>query len=146
LDADHCIGHGYLMSCSTDEEVIASFAKNILPLLREYFYGNEGLIKLVLSEAIDGAPCIFIADHASSSFSNVFGIDQDAAVDYGYRPGTGARTLRLDERFWMSNELVAKPGDIQYAASCLRKIYQWPDQMSAEASSLTAEPPSSQAT
>lgn len=127
LDTDHCIGHGYLMSCASDAEVVGSFAKNIIPLLREYFYGNEGLVKLVLSEHLAGAPRIFASDADATEFSSVFGVDQDAAVDFGYRPGTGAQTLRFDERFWTTNGLVGTPGDIGFAAASLRKIYQWPE-------------------
>ena len=141
LDADHCIGHGYLMGCNTDDEVVASFAKNIIPLLREYFYGNEGLISLILSETIDGAPKIFTTGTAISDFASAFGIEQDTAVDYGYRAGTGARVLRFDERFWKTDELVARPGNPAYAASCLRKIYQWPESSTTSPTPLPAETP-----
>lgn len=127
LDSDHCIGHGYLMSCKNDSEVVASFAKNIIPLLKEYFYGNEGLVRLVLSESLPGAPKIFVQNVDAAEFASVFGVDQDAAVDLGYRPGTGSQTLRIDERFWTTNGLVGTPGDISYSAASLRKVYQWPE-------------------
>jgi 5-methylcytosine-specific restriction enzyme B len=127
LDADHCIGHGYLMSCKNDSEVVASFAKNIIPLLKEYFYGNEGLVRLVLAESLPDAPKIFIPNADAAEFSSIFGVDQDSAVDMGYRPGTGSKTLRLDERFWTASGLVGAPGNTDYAAASLRKIYQWPE-------------------
>lgn len=127
LDSDHCIGHGYLMSCTTDSEVVESFAKNIIPLLKEYFYGNEGLVRLVLSEGLPNAPQIFESNADGAEFASVFGVDQDAATELGYRPGTGSRTLRIDERFWKASGLVGTPGDIGYAAAALRKVYQWPE-------------------
>lgn len=127
LDTDHCIGHGYLMSCKSDSEVVASFAKNIIPLLKEYFYGNEGLVRLVLAESLPDAPKVFIPSADAADFSSIFGVDQDVAVDLGYRPGTGSQTLRIDERFWTTKGLVGAPGDIDYAAASLRKTYQWPE-------------------
>lgn len=127
LDADHCIGHGYLMSCRSDAEVVSSFAKSIIPLLREYFYGNEGLVRLVLSESLAEAPKIFASNADATEFASVFGVDQETAVDLGYRPGTGAQTLKIDERFWTAKGLQGQPGDLSYAAASLRKIYQWPE-------------------
>lgn len=139
LDADHCIGHGYLMRCKTDADVVGSFAKNIIPLLREYFYGNEGLVKLVLSETLENAPKIFVADPASDDFAAAFGVELDSAVDFGYRPGTGARALRIDERLWSTNGLVSGPTDLSYAVSCLKKIYQWPPVEEPIAASTTQQ-------
>lgn len=126
LDSDHRVGHGYLMSCKTDRDVIAGFAKNVIPLLREYFYGNEGLVLLILSEVLDTETKIFILEPASVDFSSAFGIEQDLAMDFGYRPGTGARILRFDERFWSSNNVVSGPNNLDYAVASLRKIYQVP--------------------
>ena len=139
LDADHCVGHGYLMSCKSDSEIVASFAKNIIPLLKEYFYGNEGLVRLLLSETLPGAPKIFASNTDAAEFSSIFGVDYDAAVDLGYRPGTGSQILRIDERFWTTNGLVGTPGDISYAAASLRKIYQWPEPASVAAVAPSAD-------
>lgn len=138
LDADHCIGHGYLMSCKNDSEVVASFVKNIIPLLKEYFYGNEGLVRLVLAESLPDAPKVFIPNADAADFSSIFGVDQDAAVDLGYRPGTGSQTLRIDERFWTTKGLVGGPGDINYAVATLRKIYQWPEAAPTSGAAVSA--------
>ena len=51
LDRDHCIGHSYfygLKDNGTFEDVKRVFARNIVPLLQEYFYGDLGKIGLVL--------------------------------------------------------------------------------------------------
>lgn len=51
LDRDHCIGHSYfygLKDNGTLEDVKQVFARNIVPLLQEYFYGDLGKIGLVL--------------------------------------------------------------------------------------------------
>ena len=49
LDRDHKIGHSYLMSVNTGDELIARFTHKILPLLNEYFHNDWSQISLVLS-------------------------------------------------------------------------------------------------
>ena len=49
-DDDHQIGHSYLMSTKTPEELAATFNHNIIPLLKEYFYNDYGKIRLVLGD------------------------------------------------------------------------------------------------
>jgi len=50
LDRDHLIGHSYFMSVKDIDSLSTSFAKQIIPLLQEYFYGDYGKISLVLGE------------------------------------------------------------------------------------------------
>jgi 5-methylcytosine-specific restriction endonuclease McrBC GTP-binding regulatory subunit McrB len=50
LDRDHCIGHYYLMGIKNLEDLRAAFANKIVPLLREYFYGNPAKVGMVLGE------------------------------------------------------------------------------------------------
>lgn len=54
LDVDHCIGHSYFMNFSENNnplnELQNVFAKRIIPLLQEYFYGDPGKIGMVLGE------------------------------------------------------------------------------------------------
>jgi len=50
LDRDHLIGHSYFMDVKTLQDLKIAFAKNIIPLLQEYFYGDYGKISLVLGE------------------------------------------------------------------------------------------------
>ncbi len=50
LDHDHCIGHAYFMSVKDLAGLRATFANKIIPLLREYFYGNPAKVGMVLGE------------------------------------------------------------------------------------------------
>ncbi|MDP2453243.1 MULTISPECIES: McrB family protein [unclassified Kaistella] len=47
LDSDHAIGHAYFIN-KDENAMITSFYKNIIPLLKEYFFGDHGKIGLVL--------------------------------------------------------------------------------------------------
>ena len=47
LDDDHAIGHAYFIN-KDENAMITSFYKNIIPLLKEYFFGDHGKIGLVL--------------------------------------------------------------------------------------------------
>jgi len=48
LDHDHCIGHAYFMEIKSLPDLQRVFANKIIPLLREYFYGNPGKVRMVL--------------------------------------------------------------------------------------------------
>jgi 5-methylcytosine-specific restriction endonuclease McrBC GTP-binding regulatory subunit McrB len=50
LDHDHCIGHYYFMGIQNLADLKSRFANRIIPLLREYFYGNPAKIGMVLGE------------------------------------------------------------------------------------------------
>jgi hypothetical protein len=50
LDHDHCMGHYYFMGISDIADLKSRFANRIIPLLREYFYGNPAKIGMVLGE------------------------------------------------------------------------------------------------
>ena len=41
LGAEYAIGHGYFMSCESNEDVIRTMARKLLPLLEEYFFGKR---------------------------------------------------------------------------------------------------------
>jgi 5-methylcytosine-specific restriction protein B len=51
LDHDHCIGHALLMRTSNLVELREAFRRSILPLLKEYFFGDWGKIGLVIGGA-----------------------------------------------------------------------------------------------
>ena len=48
LDRDHCLGHALLLPATTLAGLRAAFARSIVPLLQEYFFGDWGKIGLVL--------------------------------------------------------------------------------------------------
>jgi len=50
LDKDHLIGHAYLMNIRTLDDLIALFDKRIIPLLKEYFFGDLNKLGLVLGQ------------------------------------------------------------------------------------------------
>ncbi|WP_424961006.1 AAA family ATPase [Ekhidna sp.] len=49
-DEDHQIGHSYFMEVFSIEELKETFKKNIIPLLKEYFYNDYSKIRLVLGD------------------------------------------------------------------------------------------------
>lgn len=49
-DEDHQIGHSYFMNVLSKEALALTFGKNIIPLLKEYFYNDYGKIRLVLGD------------------------------------------------------------------------------------------------
>jgi len=55
LDKDHCIGHSYFVEIEKKdtplEELRLIFKTKVLPLLEEYFYGDQGKIGMVLGKA-----------------------------------------------------------------------------------------------
>lgn len=50
LDRDHLIGHSFFLSVANADDLKQAFARQIIPLLQEYFYGDYGKIALVLGE------------------------------------------------------------------------------------------------
>ncbi|TXF99466.1 McrB family protein [Massilia arenae] len=123
IDADHCIGHGYFVGCDTNVQVVERMVKKIIPLLREYFYGNEGLMLLVLGVAPNLSHRIFSLPEKDGEFKKLFSVDQDVAASLGYRAHSTPRNLRLDARFWNASRLVPGPDDENYAVACVRQIY-----------------------
>lgn len=124
IDADHCIGHGYLVGCETNLQVIERLVKKVIPLLREYFYGNEGLMLLVLGVNPEQKQKIFVLPTQEDNFAKLFSVDMDVAATMGYRPHTTPRNLRIDSRFWNASKLIPGPDDEQYAVACLRQIFE----------------------
>ncbi len=55
LDREHQIGHTYLMSVKTLEDLANTFQRRIIPLLQEYFYDDWTKIRSVLG----GSPFIY---------------------------------------------------------------------------------------
>lgn len=126
LDRDHCIGHSYFMGCRKPLDVVAVFATRIIPMLYEYFYGNERLATLVVADSPDGANNIFVVREEDAAFQELFGRDAAAAGALGYRARGARVTVSLDSRFWNVRRLVPGPDDEAYAIGAVRKIYAAP--------------------
>jgi 5-methylcytosine-specific restriction enzyme B len=124
LGREHEIGHGYLIGCEANEEVVERFARRILPLLSEYFYGNEGGLLLVLGDRLDGDHNIYQAETTETSFEAVFDRDLESALELGYRTQQAQLGITLDPRFWDPSKMPPRPADAAYATEALRKIYQ----------------------
>ena len=69
LDRDHCIGHYYLMDIQDFSGLQSVFANKIIPLLREYFYGNPAKVGMVL-----GSPFVVRKD-AKTPFASGWSSD-----------------------------------------------------------------------
>lgn len=50
LSSDHSIGHSYLMSVYSMDDLMTVIYNKVIPLLQEYFYGDLGKIGLVLGQ------------------------------------------------------------------------------------------------
>lgn len=123
LDKDHCIGHGYFMRCKTNSDVVETFARKVLPLLSEYFYGNMGLMLLVLGDEINGSNNIYQVLEPETSYGQLFNVSSDAAAQLGYRTHEVTISCNIDPMFWDTSGLIPGPQDEQYAVSAIKKIY-----------------------
>ena len=70
LDHDHCIGHYYFMDIRNLAGLQTAFANKIIPLLREYFYGNLAKVGMVL-----GKPFVSRKTTTTSFASGSWGAD-----------------------------------------------------------------------
>ncbi|MEQ9186983.1 MAG: AAA family ATPase [Cryomorphaceae bacterium] len=53
LDHDHLIGHSFFIDKTSLEDINQVFQKNIIPQLKEYFYGNHSRIAAILGWSTD---------------------------------------------------------------------------------------------
>lgn len=123
LDEHHRLGHGFFMGCKTNREVFERLAKKVVPQLREYFFGNEGMLLLVFGEAKTSPYSVF-RSISTNSFEDTFGISREVASSHGYRGTTVSSRLQLDPRFWNESATNPGPGDANYATRAVTKIYR----------------------
>jgi 5-methylcytosine-specific restriction protein B len=122
LDSDHRIGHGYFSCANTNLQVIERLATKVIPLLREYFYGNEGLILLLLGDAANSTYTFTLKAPPEMQFQRLFGVGLEGASVFGYRPHASVKNIELDPRFWNPFRLVPGPDDEAYAVRCILKL------------------------
>lgn len=122
LGRDFCIGHGYFSYCKKNSDVIENMAKKIIPLLKEYFYGNENLILLVLGDNSAQAFNFFKPQETEEDFEKNFSVAQDLAESMGYQPYSVPQNIQIDPRFWNPHQLVPAPDDQEYAVKCILKL------------------------
>ena len=48
LDRDHLIGHAYFVNCNSYSDIINVVINKIIPLLQEYFYGDNEKVGMIL--------------------------------------------------------------------------------------------------
>jgi 5-methylcytosine-specific restriction protein B len=71
LDQEHCIGHSYFFGIHELPDLIKAFKYKVLPLLKEYFYGNHAKIRMVLGPT-------FVEEKSKAEFPrNSMGEDGD---------------------------------------------------------------------
>jgi len=128
LDGDHVIGHTYFMGCRKNLDVIRAFGTKVLPMLREYFYGREGLLLLVLGETVESKTAdqiakknIFLVSRNEAELQNLFGRSAQDAVSYGLRRSDTGFSIEVNPDFW--NAKTLRPDKEAYAVAALRKIY-----------------------
>jgi len=129
LGQDFTIGHSYLMSGTTNAAVVQAFATHILPLLQEYFYGDDTALLLMVSEHPEDDPAqdrIFdITRTEAADLNEIFG-ERIGGTAAAYLSGSGDTTpfrLKVRDAFWDSAADPPRPADPQSAARALRKIY-----------------------
>lgn len=123
LGAEYAIGHGYFMSCESNEDVIRTMARKLLPLLEEYFFGNPGLMLLVLGEAPGADNNMHVITEPNTAYETLFNLSRDQASALGYRSQETGLSVVLDPRFWNGNKLLPGPDDEAYAIRAVQKIY-----------------------
>ena len=79
---------------------------------------------MVLGDSASQTANFFKFNPPEKQFEKLFGIDQDMASGFGYRPHTTPKSLELDSRFWNPARLIPGSDDEAYAVSCLQKLCQ----------------------
>ena len=94
VDADHCIGHAYFMEVmDTDHPLKALekvFYQKLIPLLQEYFYGDDEKIALVIGKSFFERTPSFTDDFFAETDADVEWLDDVASRKiYHIKPLTG---------------------------------------------------------
>lgn len=128
LGPDFAIGHSYLMNMNSNDQIVATFATRILPLLEEYFLGDDMALLLALGEHPEGAPAadrIFRLERPSSEdLEKVFGAGTGEVASSQIAGVRQKPVLKrsVHENFWDFAAEPPGPRDRDYAVRALTKI------------------------
>jgi hypothetical protein len=109
-DRDHLIGHAYFMNVGSVSDLQETFARNVIPLLQEYFYGDYGKMAMVTG------PDFFEQREAQQTV--VFALDnpRHRQPEAAYRlkqemstPEFVHAVYRLMDRNYVASDLLQKP-------------------------------------
>lgn len=79
INRDHTIGHSYFINVTSIEELKTTFKDCIIPLLQEYFYGDDGKIGLILGEGF-----VKIVENDDTIFSSFEYQGRESLVSQSY--------------------------------------------------------------
>lgn len=96
LDRDHQIGHAYFLNVIDTSDLVNTFENKIIPLLKEYFYGDFGKIGLVLGKSF-----VKLAESKNSVFADFEDFDESEKQSLAER----ARYIIKSSKEWNFNEI-----------------------------------------
>ncbi|WP_298068082.1 AAA family ATPase [uncultured Mailhella sp.] len=123
---DHTIGHSYFMDirkCKTEQEAAAFlarvFTKNIIPLLREYFFDDWEKIRMVLNDA-------------EGNFIKKDSVDEHL---FSEEFNENINKDRIDKKYTINDDLSTESIDVYGKIVDAEKKYKWPADKKATSSS-----------
>lgn len=72
LDRDHLIGHAYFVNCNSYSDIINVVINKIIPLLQEYFYGDNEKVGMILGGIGSSKDDKYIVYREEKSASKIF--------------------------------------------------------------------------
>lgn len=99
MGKDYQIGHSYLMNAENDTDIFAALVNKIIPLLEEYFYGNEDKIRFVLGETDGTEYPFYVKDEEAAAAYELFQNSDmsDGSPKSFYRLDSSLRSLHDEE-------------------------------------------------
>jgi 5-methylcytosine-specific restriction protein B len=104
-DADHTIGHAWLMNITSLDQLKFVFGNKILPLLQEYFYNDYEKLGLVLGDAFFELPHKKVSGNEFATFGGGTGLSGQYKNKYIYKLKS-ADALTITDFLSLSNSLV----------------------------------------